>query len=139
MLVLDTNVLSELMKSDPATNVLTWIDDQPARSLFISTVTKAEILHGILLLPKGRRQTALASAAREMFTKDFEGRLLSFDSLAAEAYAEIVVARRHQGQPISNFDAQIAAITRSTGATLATRNTADFDNCGVDLINPWDY
>ncbi len=137
MIVLDTNVVSELMKRTPAAGVIRWVGTQPAVSLFTTTVTQAEILHGIMLLPKGRRRTGLDRAATEMFEQDFAGRTLAFGSDAARMYALIASERRSLGRPISQFDAQVAAITRSSGAALATRNAADFDNCGVAVIDPW--
>lgn len=137
MIVLDTNVLSELMKAEPAENVSEWAGSQPASSLFITAVTQAEILYGIHLLPNGRRRNSIANAAKAMFDEDFNDRILTFNSDAAAAYADIAVTRRNKGRPISQFDAQIAAIARSTGAALATRNVSDFEHCEIELINPW--
>jgi predicted nucleic acid-binding protein len=137
MIVLDTNVLSELMKAEPADNVREWTASQAASSLFITAVTQAEILYGVRLLADGRRRKSIAIAAKAMFDEDFNGRILAFDSDAATAYAEIAATRRSKGKPISQFDAQIASIARSTGAALATRTVSDFENCGIDLINPW--
>jgi toxin FitB len=137
MIILDTNVLSELMKAKPAKKVSEWAGSQPASSLFITAVTQAEILYGIRLLPDGRRRDSIAIAAKAMFDEDFNDRILAFNSDAAAAYADIAVIRRNKGKPISQFDAQIAAITRSTGAALATRNASDFEDCEIELINPW--
>ncbi|MEO8183792.1 MAG: type II toxin-antitoxin system VapC family toxin [Deltaproteobacteria bacterium] len=137
MIVLDTNVVSELMKQTPAAAVIRWVGTQPAASLFTTTVTQAEIFHGIMLLPKGRRRTSLVDAATEMFEQDFAGRTLPFGSDSARMYALIASDRRRLGRPISQFDAQVAAITRSSGAALATRNVSDFENCGVTVIDPW--
>jgi hypothetical protein len=137
MIILDTNVLSELMKAAPAPSVSEWVVTQPASRLFITAVTQAEILYGIGLLPKGRRRGSMAIAAKAMFDEDFNDRILAFNSDAATAYADIAVVRRNEGRPISQFDAQIAAITRSTGAALATRNVGDFEGCEIELINPW--
>jgi toxin FitB len=137
VIILDTNVLSELMKPAPDASVGHWTGTQSAASLFITTITQAEILHGVRLLPQGRRKEAVAAAADAMFEEDFAGRILSFSSHAAYAYAEIAVARRLAGRPISQFDAQIAAIARSTGAGVATRNVADFEGCGINVIDPW--
>ena len=138
MIVLDTNVLSELMKPVPAERVVGWMAAQPATSLYTTSITQAEILHGIMLLPSGRRRSAVETAAEAMFKEDFGGRILSFGSDAAHSYARIAVERRRAGRPISHFDAQIAAIARSTGAAIATRNVTDYDACGVNVINPWD-
>jgi toxin FitB len=137
MIVLDTNVLSELMKPGPLIAVTNWVASQPASSLFVTTITQAEIFHHVLLLPKGRRREAIQTAAIAMFEEDFAGRILPFGSLAAPAYAEFAADRRQSGRPISQFDAQIAGIARSTGASIATRNVADFDGCGIHVINPW--
>jgi len=137
MIILDTNVVSELMRGKPIESVVRWVNGQAATSLYVTSITQAEILHGILLLPKGKRRDAIASAATEMFEHDFGGRILVFGSEAAAAYAVVAAARRRAGRPISAFDAQIAAIARSNGAKLATRNVDDFAGCGVDVIDPW--
>ena len=137
MIVLDTNVVSELMKPAPARSVVEWVTAQPPASLFTTSITQAEILHGIMLLPSGRRRAAVEAAADEMFKEEFGGRILPFGSDAADPYARIAADRRRVGRPISQFDAQIAAIARSTGSALATRNITDFEGCGVKLIDPW--
>ncbi len=137
MIVLDTNVLSELMRERPETAVLRWMAEQPPSSLFLTSVTQAEILHGLALLPAGHRRTALSDAAGAMFREDFAGRILPFGTEAAPLYALIAAERSRAGQPISQFDAQIAAVTRSAGASLATRNVRDFHGCGIKLIDPW--
>ena len=137
MIVLDTNVVSELMKAAPDESARDWIAAQPATSLYTTSITQAEILHGIALLPPGKRREALEAAAEAMFRDDFAGRILPFGSDAARPYARIGAERRRAGRPISHFDAQIAAIARSTGATVATRDAAGYDGCGVDVINPW--
>ena len=138
MIVLDTNVVSELMKSVPALAVADWIAHQPATSLYTTSVTQAEILHGILLLPSGKRRTALEAAAEAMFREDFGGRVLPFGTDAARAYAQIAAQRRRAGRPISQFDAQIAAIARSSRAAIATRNVSDYEGCGIAVLNPWE-
>ena len=137
MIILDTNVVSEAMKPAPAAAVFRWLSSQPASKLFVTTVTQAEILYGLELLPKGRRRAALQSTAEAMFEVDFAGRILPFDSDAARILPDIAASRRASGRPIAQLDAQIAAIARSRGAELATRNTADFEHCGITLINPW--
>lgn len=137
MILLDTNILSEALRAAPEPRVLDWIGRQAASSLFVTTVTQAEILYGIAILDKGRRRDELAAAALLMFSEDFSGRLLAFDGDAATAFAEIAAARRGMGRPISQFDAQIAAIARSRGAILATRNSRDFEHCGIEIVNPW--
>ncbi|MDB4956879.1 MAG: putative Plasmid stability protein stbB [Myxococcales bacterium] len=137
MIVLDTNVVSELMRPKPADSVVRWIGGRSATSLCTTTITQAEILHGVLLLAKGKRRDAIEKAAEAMFDKDFAGRVLPFGTDAARVYARISAARRRSGRPIAQFDAQIAAIARSTGASLATRNVSDFEGCGIDVADPW--
>lgn len=138
MTVLDTNVLSELMAPAPSSRVLAWISRQRfTGELCLTTINVAEILYGIELLPKGKRRDGLLSEAEAMFAEDFAGRILPFDEQAARSFAKIAAERRLQGRPITEFDAQIGAIARANGAVLATRNTSDFENCGVRLINPW--
>jgi len=138
MIVLDTNVVSELMKAAPEPAVLAWINALPMPSVFVSAVSQAEILYGVALVPAGKRQEGLLRAAHTAFETYFRGRVLPFDSEAAEAYADIAAGRRQTGRPITQADAQIAAIARSRGAELATRNVPDFDGCGVEIVNPWE-
>ena len=137
MLILDTNVISEAMASAPNKNVSRWISSQVAADLFTTTISLAEILYGIELLPQGKRRSALLSSAELMFVRLFSGRVLMFDELAAGAFPSIAIDRRRKGRPITLFDAQIAAIAKASRAVLATRNTADFDGCGIRLVNPW--
>jgi predicted nucleic acid-binding protein len=137
MILLDTNVVSELMKSAPEPAVMVWINTLPGSTVFISAVTQAEILYGVGLVPEGERREGLARAARTAFETYFRGRILPFDSEAAEAFATLAAGRRQAGRPISQADAQIAAIARSRGADLATRNAPDFEGCGLEIINPW--
>ena len=138
MIVLDTNIVSELMKPAPADTVVRWVAAQPAVSLYTTSITQAEILGGILLPPAGKRRAALEAAAEAMFAQDFDGRVLPFGSEAARACAQIAAQRRRAGRPISQFDAQIAAIARSARGAVATRNVHNFEDCGVDVMNPWD-
>ena len=138
MIVLDTNVLSELMRSQPGAAVFAWVAAQPRAALYTTSVNKAEIFDGISVLPEGRRRSALAVAAEAMFIDDFAGRVLPFDKAAAVHYADIVAARRREGRPIEAFDAQIAATARVAGAELATRDVGDFAGCGLILVNPWE-
>lgn len=136
--LLDTNVLSELMRERPDPGVLDWFAQQAQAVMHISSVTQAEILTGIALLPAGKRRMALAMAAEQMFEQDFPGHCLAFDTAAAKNYALIVATRTRQGQPISTEDAQIAAIALAGGLTVVTRNTKDFENIdGLMLANPW--
>jgi predicted nucleic acid-binding protein len=137
MIILDTNVLSEVMRPAPSGRVLKWLAKESAFSVFTTTIAMAEILYGIERLPKGRRRAALESAAEAMFEEDFAGRILPFDSDAARVFPKIAAARRASGRPITQFDGQIAAIARSRGAGIATRNTGDFEDCGIAVLNPW--
>jgi predicted nucleic acid-binding protein len=137
MIVLDTNVLSEVLRPVPEASVMDWLAIWPRVSLFTTAVTRGEILYGIRLLPDGKRRRGLWDAANAIFDEDFAGQVLSFDNDAADMYAEISASRRSAGKPISQYDAMIAAMTRSRGAGLATRNVKDFEDCGVELINPW--
>jgi predicted nucleic acid-binding protein len=135
--LLDTNVLSELLRKAPEPTVLGWFANQPVETLFVSAVTQAEMMLGARLLPAGKRRAALESAIQAMFDEDFARRILPFDSAAVPAYIDIVSTRRAAGRPISQFDAQIGAIARQSGSKLATRNVADFEGCGLALVNPW--
>ncbi len=137
MIVLDTNVISELMRAQPATAVVRWLNARAATNLFLTSITQAEIYYGIRLLPKGKRRDAIAKAADQMFDLDFRGRILSFGKEAASAYAQVAADRRAAGRPIAALDAQIAAIVLTNDAELATRNVDDFAGCGIDVINPW--
>jgi predicted nucleic acid-binding protein len=138
MIVLDTNVLSELMHPKGALVVRQWVASQAISNLFTTTITQAEILYGIALLPAGKRQTELSQAAELMFAEDFYGRILSFDEAAAIAFGKIAAKRRKLGKPISQADAQIASICYSRQGILATRNVSDFEGCGIAIINPWE-
>lgn len=137
MIVLDTNVLSEALRPKPSAKVLDWMRSQPIPTLFTTTITEAELYYGLALLPKGKRQRSLESIVEAIFTQDLAGRVLPFDSSAAREYADIAATRRLAGRPISEADARIAAIVRSCRASLATRNMADFADCGLKVIDPW--
>jgi len=138
VIILDTNAASEALKPAPSESVLRWLAAQEPVSIFVTVITQAEILYGIELMAVGRRRERLAHAAEGIFTEDFRGRILSFDQQSAREFARILAGRKAAGRPMSQFDAMIAAIARSHGATLATRNTTDFEHCGIRLINPWD-
>ncbi len=138
MLVLDTNVLSDTLSPEPAPQVAKWISAQPLETLYTVAVCQAEILSGIAVLPEGRRRRALEAAARAVFSRDFEGRVLPFDGQAAAAYAEIFAARRRAGRPIEPIDLMIASVARAHGACMVTRDISGFDGCGLTLINPWE-
>jgi predicted nucleic acid-binding protein len=137
MVILDTNVLSEVLRPAPDGGVMAWLKDQPRPSVFTTTVTRGEILYGIRVLADGKRRRLLWDAALAIFNEDFAERVLSFDSDAADAYAEVGASRRAAGRPISQFDAMIAGMARSRGASVATRNAKDFEGCGIDVVDPW--
>jgi predicted nucleic acid-binding protein len=137
MIILDTNVLSELMRSSPAPRVVAWVAQQPAEQLWTTSITEAEIFYGVELLARGKRQAQLLAAAQTMFAEDLGGRVYGFDSDAARAFATIAATRRALGRPINHADAQIAAIAQLHGAKLASRNLADFQDCGIELVDPW--
>jgi predicted nucleic acid-binding protein len=137
MIILDTNVVSELMRLAPAHSVSRWVRGKPATSLYTTAITQAEILVGVMLMPKGKRRDSYEEVAGAILDNEFAGRVMSFDSEAARAFAHIVATRRKLGRPISQPDGQIAAIARSTGCELATRNVRDFEGCGIELLDPW--
>jgi predicted nucleic acid-binding protein len=138
VIVLDTNVISELMKPHPSPAVVSWVAGQLRSELFATSVTKAEILLGIASLPTGRRRAGLAEAAERLFASLMVDRVIPFDADAAEHYAEVVIGRRRIGRPIAIADAQIAAIALASNAAVATRDVADFEGCGVAIVNPWE-
>jgi toxin FitB len=135
--ILDTNVLSELLRASPDRAVLAWLGTQAEASLFVTAVTQAEMMLGARLLPAGKRRSALMAAVRGIFEEDFAGRVLPFDGAAAPVYAELVSSRRTIGRPIAQFDAQIASIAQQHGMGLATRDIEDFAECGIAVVNPW--
>jgi len=137
MFLLDTNVLSEMMRAEPAREPAAWISQQPVDLLFTAAVCQAELLAGLAVMPHGRRRHALEAAAQAMFAEDFADRVLVFDAAAAVAYAELYAARRRAGRPAATIDLMIAAIARSQDASLVTRNVAHFAGCGITVVNPW--
>jgi predicted nucleic acid-binding protein len=137
MIVLDTNVVSELMRPLPSNQVVRWTRSRAGGELFTTAITVAEIFYGIERLPGSKRRAAFEAAAEAILTDEFAGRVIGFDSHAARACAIIAARSRAMGKPISHSDAQIAAIVRVCGATLATRNLADFESCEIRLIDPW--
>lgn len=136
-MVLDTNVLSELMRPAPSTSVVDWLDEQDTSELAITSLTAAELRAGVALLPDGQRKAALGQRIESMIIETFAGFILAFDAESSASYAEIVAARTRAGRPISAFDAQIAAVCRQHDAVLATRNTNDFTGAGIELVDPW--
>jgi toxin FitB len=137
VIVLDTNVISEIMRTRPHGSVIEWLDQQTSSECFITAVTLAELLYGVGRIDEGRRKDTLAAAIEAMITEDFENQVLPFDQTAAAHYADVVVRRGQIGKPISTADAQIAAICRSYKATLVTRNVKDFADIGLSLFDPW--
>ena len=137
MVLLDTNVVSDLMRAAPSAEVVVWMDALPPRELFLTAITEAEVRTRIAILPAGARRRGLADAAERTLRGLFAGRVLPFDSDAAHAYADIAAASRAAGRPISQSDCQIAAIARSRGVAVATRNVRDFSGTGVEVIDPW--
>jgi len=136
MIVLDTNVVSEAMKPEPNPAVLAWLNDQAAETLYISSVTLAELLFGIQALPQGRRRNLLDSALNDLLEL-FKGRVLPFDTDAARHYAELALSARKGGRGFPTQDGYIAAIAASRGFAVASRDTAPFEAAGVAVINPW--
>jgi predicted nucleic acid-binding protein len=137
VIVLDTSVVAELMRQAPDDGVVGWVDQYPAADVFITAVTAAELRYGVARLPDGRRKAVLTIKVSELLTEDFQDQILPFGGDAAAHYAEIAASREHEGRLISMADAQIAAICRQYGAHLATRNTKDFADTGVHVLNPW--
>lgn len=137
MILLDTNVLSELIRPTPDERVTAWLDSLDSSTVATTSITAAELLYGVARLPAGRRKKRLTDAIHGLLDEDLGGRIEPFDSTAADHYASIVSDRDTAGRPISMADAQIASICRRLGAALATRNTSDFDRTGIDLIDPW--
>ena len=137
MIIIDTNVISELMRLRPEPAVISWFAAQSSADLFLTTVNEAELRAGVANLPPSRRRDRLAAEVDAVVREDFSGRVLPFDSTAARAYAVIAGARRSLGRPILEADLQIAAIAHASNATVATRNSADFVHCGIALVDPW--
>ncbi|MBB3193542.1 type II toxin-antitoxin system VapC family toxin [Roseateles terrae] len=136
MIILDTNVVSEPLRAQPNTEVLTWLDAQHPQSLFLTSISVAELLAGVQLLPRGRRRNELQRAVDDVIAL-FEGQVLDFDLDAANAFASIHASTTAAGRKMNFADAAIAAIAAARGMSVATRNVKDFDRAGVELINPW--
>lgn len=137
MLVLDTNVISELFKSTPDPKMMAWVGNLPGEGLFTTTITRGELQFGLYCMPEGRRRSDLLGDLTRLFEQKLAGHVLAYDDAAADAHAAIAAARRVKGRLVGQADMMIAGIARSRGATLATRNVRDFEDCGVELINPW--
>jgi len=138
MILLDTNIVSEVMKPAPTDRVLRWLNDQETEDLYLSTITVAEIVFGIRALPDGRRRSILVDRFENFVSRGFDQRILVFDTAAAYLFGDLMGRRRELGRPMSFPDGQIAAIARSHHSALATRNVSDFDHCGIDVLNPFE-
>jgi toxin FitB len=138
VIILDTNVLSALMRSKPDTEVAAWLDRQPAQSVWITTITVFEARFGIALLSPGRRRREIEIAFGKVLREDLEGRVLDFDQASAERAAELAAERQRSGRPVDFRDTQIAGIALARRGTLATRNTRHFEDLSVPVINPWE-
>jgi predicted nucleic acid-binding protein len=137
VIILDTNVISELSRHVPDPGVLAWLDSLEISEVATTAITAAELRYGVARLPEGHRKRELTVMIRGVLSEDFYGRILPFDERASARYADIVTGREKIGRPVGVADAQIAAICRDLGATLATRNTSDFEETGIELIDPW--
>lgn len=137
MIILDTNVVSELLRPTPEPRVEAWLAAQDGADVYLTAISEAELRYGVAVMAEGKRREALAQAIDGLLRDDFRARILPFDSHAAKAFAAIAADRRAAGRPISQLDCQIAAIGRAQGAAVATRNARDFAGCGIDLIDPW--
>ena len=139
MLVLDTNVVSELVRTDrePELKIASWISSHRKINLYLTAVNRAELLYGIAIMPLGRRRSELRLSVERWLDFGFRERILPFDDVAAQMYAKIAASRRSFGKPIGVADCQIAAITRTQDAILVTRNVRDFEDTGIEIVNPW--
>ncbi len=138
MILIDTNIVSEVMRPKPSDNVLNWLNQNSNLGLFVSSITIAEICYGLRILPIGQRRQQLEVSFEQFINKGFTGRILVFDEIAARIYAEIMGSCREKGYPMSLPDGQIAAIAKANQLILATRNISDFKHCGIELINPFE-
>jgi hypothetical protein len=138
MIILDTNVVSELMKASQDQAVVSWLNDQEASALFMTTITIGEIGYGLEILPRGRRRLQLEQGFERVIAEAFAGRILVFDEEAARHYGVMMGRRKARGRPLSIQDGQIASIARAKGFAVATRNVRDFVECGVEIINPFE-
>ena len=137
MIILDTNVISEVLKPLPSARVMNWLGAQDRSAVYLTAITQAELFYGIEVLRPGKRRTRLQQAVDKILAEEFRGRVLPFDEMAAREFASIVALRNSSGRPVSQFDAMIAAIARTNQAAVATRNIADFDYPGLHVIDPW--
>ncbi|MFD1796890.1 type II toxin-antitoxin system VapC family toxin [Paracoccus aurantiacus] len=137
MIILDTNVVSELLRPAPEKRVVDWLGGLDGSGVYLTSITEAELRLGVAILPAGKRRDGFAEMIDQIIREDFADRILPFDSPAAITFATIGASRRASGRPIAHADCQIAAIAQTVGAKVATRNTPDFADCGIKLIDPW--
>jgi predicted nucleic acid-binding protein len=137
MIIIDTNVISELLRPTPEPAVEAWLGEQDGLNIYLTAISEAELRYGVAIMTNGKRRDGLDNAIDRILRDDMAGRILPFDSAAARAFADIAATRRSAGRPILQADCQIAAIAWAHNAPVATRNTPDFEGCGIDLINPW--
>jgi hypothetical protein len=137
MIILDTNVLSTLMRKKPDVAVVDWVDRQPAESVWITSITLFETRLGLVLLPAGRRRQSLQAAFAQLLQEDLENRVLDFDSAAATEAAALAADRQRAGRPVDIRDTQIAGIALARRATIATRNVRHFSDLKVRVVDPW--
>jgi predicted nucleic acid-binding protein len=138
MILLDTNIVSAIMAPGPPRAVIEWLNGQDTITLYLSTVTLAEIGYGLWVLPEGRRRRSLEDRFEKFVAEGFRHRILDFDESAARLYAEVMGRRRKMGRPLGILDGQIASIARANDFAVATRNTSDFEECGLELVNPFE-
>ena len=139
MILLDTNVVSEVMKARPAEAVLAWLNSQESEKLYVSAITIGEITYGLRILPDGKRRSGLRERFEQFIGQGFDQRVLAYDESAARLYGELMGDRKELGRPTSVPDGQIAAIARRDRLAVATRNVLDFENCGIDVTNPFEF
>ena len=137
MIIIDTNVISELLRPTPEPAVEVWLSAQDGLSIYLTAISEAELRYGVAIMTSRKLRDGLSNVIDHILRDDMAGRILPFDSAAARAYADIADTRRSAGKQISQADCQIAAIARAHNAPVATRNTPDFEDCGIDLIDPW--
>jgi len=138
MIIVDTNVVAEMMRASPAQEVVSWLNDQDAATLFLTTITIGEIGYGLEILPRGKRRLQLEQGFERVVAEAFAGRILAFDEEAARHYGVVMGRRKEIGRPLGVLDGQIASIARASGFAVATRNARDFDEVGVEVINPFE-
>ena len=137
MILIDTNVVSEIMKAAPSQTVVNWLNNQKSSSLYVSTITIGEIEYGLRILPAGKRRMRLKERFERFISLAFAQRILPYDETAARTYGDIMGFRKEIGHPMSIPDGQIAAIAKIDGLTISTRNTSDFEDCGIELVDPF--